>query len=58
MALYGNCYGLIISDPTYWYHREIVVKDLRELIYTDYPKNLSHLVILQEPITRYFKPVE
>ena len=60
MALYGNCYGLIISDPTYWYHREInsMVKDLRELIYTDYSENLSHLVILQEPITRYFKPVE
>jgi hypothetical protein len=32
--------------------------DIRDLIYTDTPSNLEKITILQEPFTRWFKPVD
>lgn len=55
IALYGGCAGLILDD--YLYHAQSTY-DIRELIYTDTPSNLEKMTILQEPITRWFKPVD
>lgn len=54
LALYGNCRGLILNDFYYYETTE----DIREQIYTDTPSNLEQITILQEPITRWFKPVD
>jgi hypothetical protein len=53
IAMYGNCKGLILNEPRY-YDRS--VRDVRDIIYTDTPSNLENMVVLQEPITRWFKP--
>ena len=53
IAMYGNCRGTIVND--YMYHS---YGDTRERIYTDDAANLDTLTILQEPITRWFKPVD
>ena len=55
IALIGNCTGLVLSDYLYYWDN---YNDIRDLIYTDTPSNLEKLVILQEPITRWFKPVD
>lgn len=55
IALYGDCRGTLLSDHNY-HQLPPGFRDLRELIYTDTPANLDSLVILQEPITRWFKP--
>ena len=55
IALYGDCRGTIVNDFNY-YHLPDGFRDIRELIYTDTPSNYDSLVILQEPITRWFKP--
>lgn len=52
IAMYGNCYGVVLNEPRYY---ESLV-DVRESIYTDTPSNLEKMTILQEPITRWFKP--
>lgn len=54
LALYGNCRGLILND-FYYYETST---DIREQIYTDTPSNLEQMTILQEPITRWFKPID
>ena len=55
IAMYGDCSGTIINDFTsYWDSPNF--RDTRDSIYTDTPSNLESLVILQEPITRWFKP--
>ena len=54
LALYGDCRGLILSDFIYYESST----DIRDLIYTDTASNLEQMTILQEPITRWFKPVE
>ena len=54
VAMYGSCPGLILSDMRY--NQSAV--DVRDQIYTDTPSNLESMVILQEPATRWFKPVD
>ena len=54
IALYGDCRGLILSDFTYYE----VSKDIYERIYTDNTSNFDKMNILQEPITKWFKPVK
>lgn len=53
LALIGNCAGLILSEHYYYKYPSY---DIRSLIYTDTPSNLEKMTILQEPITRWFKP--
>ena len=56
IALIGDCSGLLLDDYFYYVNST----DIRELIYTDpyYPSNLERMTILQEPITRWFKPID
>ena len=54
IALYGDCSGLVLEDWNYYAFSSYY--DIRRLIYTDTPSNLERMVILQEPITRWFKP--
>lgn len=54
VAMYGNCAGLVLYD--YAYYR--INTDVRDRIYTDTASNLDRMTILQEPITRWFKPKE
>ena len=54
IALYGECRGLILDDFLY----NEVSTDIRNLIYTDTASNLEQMTILQEPFTRWFKPVD
>lgn len=54
IALYGDCSGLVLEDWNYYAFGADY--DIRSLIYTDTPTNLERMVILQEPITRWFKP--
>ena len=55
IAMKGNCSGTILNDFLYYEQPTI---DIRDLIYTDTPSNLEKLTILQEPFTRWFKPIE
>lgn len=58
IAMYGNCIGTIMNDYNYHYLPS-GFNDIRELIYCEpaYKDiNLNTLVVLQEPITRWFKP--
>lgn len=55
IALYGNCVGTLLNDYNYHYMPS-GFDDIRELIYTDTPKNYESLIIIQEPITKYFMP--
>lgn len=55
LAMLGNCYGAILNEYEY-YARP--THDIRSLIYTDYPKNYETLTVIQEPITRWFKPID
>lgn len=55
IALIGTCKGVILSD--FLYHEDSST-DIRKLIYTDTPANFDSLIILQEPFTRWFKPVD
>lgn len=54
IAMYGNCTGLVLGD--YLYHANST--DIRKQIYTDTPSNLEKMTVLQEPITRWFKPID
>ena len=54
IAMIGECKGTILDDYMYWAEGNA---DIRELIYTDTPSNLEQMVIIQEPFTRWFKPV-
>lgn len=54
IAMYGNCRGLILSDTRYYE----ISADVRSMIYTDTPSNLERMTLIQEPITRWFKPVD
>ena len=56
-AMYGVCRGAIINDVDY-YALPAGFKDIRELIYTDTASNFDSLIIEQEPITRWYKPVD
>ena len=53
IAMYGNCEGLILNEPRYYDS----TPNIRNSIYTDTPSNLERMVILQEPIDRWFKSV-
>lgn len=55
LALYGDCRGLILDDFIQYAQSTY---DVRELIYTDTPSNFDTMNILQEPITKYFKPID
>ena len=55
IGMIGNCSGTILNDFLYY---EDNSHDIRSLIYTDTASNLEKLTILQEPITRWFKPVD
>jgi hypothetical protein len=57
IALYGNCKGTILNDYNYHYLTG-GAKDIREIIYTDTPSNFDSLIIIQEPLTRWFKPID
>lgn len=52
IGMYGDCHGAILNSFEYY----IGGTDIRKLIYTDTASNLEKLIILQEPITRWFKP--
>jgi hypothetical protein len=52
LALYGECRGLILDDFVYYESST----PLRELIYTNKSSNFEQMTILQEPITKWFKP--
>ncbi len=54
LAMYGTCKGVLLSD--HMYNTESV--DIRSLIYTDTQANFDSLIILQEPFTRWFKPID
>lgn len=54
IALIGQCRGLILDDFMYYESGT----DIRDLIYTNLSSNLEKMTILQEPITRWFKPVD
>lgn len=54
VAMYGDCSGLILYD--YAYYRTSF--DVRERIYSDPATNLERMVVVQEPITKWFKPIE
>lgn len=54
IAMYGDCGGLILDD--FLYNKKSI--DIRSLIYTDTASNLESMTILQEPITRWFKPID
>ena len=54
IAMYGECKGLVLSDFLYYES----TADIRELIYSNTQSNLEKMTILQEPITRWFKPVD
>ena len=53
IAMYGQCRGLLLDDFLYYEQSAV---DIRKLIYTDTPSNLENMTVLQEPITRWFKP--
>lgn len=55
LALIGDCSGAILNE---YYYYDNPTHDIRSLIYTDTPSNLERLTILQEPITRWFKPID
>lgn len=55
IAMIGNCRGLLLDDFNYY---EFSGYDIRDLIYTDTPSNLERMTILQEPFTRWFRPVD
>jgi hypothetical protein len=52
LALYGECRGLILDDFVYYESST----PLRELIYTNQSSNFEQMTVLQEPITKWFKP--
>ena len=55
LALLGDCRGAILNEFYYYSNPSY---DIRSLIYTDTPANLERLAILQEPFTRWFKPLD
>ena len=55
LALLGDCRGAILNEFYYYSNPSY---DIRSLIYTDTPANLERLTIIQEPFTRWFKPVD
>lgn len=55
LVMIGNCSGAILNEFDYY---ERPNYDVRSLIYTDTPSNLEKLTILQEPLTRWFKPTD
>lgn len=55
LALLGDCRGAILNE---WYYYSNPSYDIRSLIYTDTPANLEKMTILQEPFTRWYKPVD
>lgn len=57
IAMYGNCRGTVMNDYNYHYIPS-GFNDLRELIYTDTQSNFDSLIIIQEPFTRWFKPID
>lgn len=56
IAMYGNCRGTILNDYNYYYI-PAGFADLRDLIYTDTQANFDSLIIIQEPFTKWFKPI-
>lgn len=54
IAMIGNCAGTILNDFLYY---EMPSYDIRKIIYTDMASNLEKINILQEPFTRWFKPI-
>lgn len=55
LALMGDCAGAILNEVNYY---AMPGYDVRSLIHTDNPSNLERLTILQEPFTRWFKPID
>ena len=57
LVMIGTCKGIIV--PGYYYvHASAGLDFRRDYIYTDTPSNLERITILQEPFTRWFKPVD
>jgi len=54
IALIGDCSGLIINDFIYTHSST----DIRDKIYSNPIDNLDSMVVLQEPVTKYFKKSE
>lgn len=55
ITMIGDCSGAIINEYRYYASPKY---DVRSFIYTDTPSNLERLTILQEPFTRWFKPID
>lgn len=55
LVLYGACPGVVMSDAHYNYSP---TSEIRDNFYTNFSDNLETMTILQEPITRWFKPKE
>lgn len=55
IALIGNCQDVKLDDFLYY---AAPSHDIRDLIYTDTPSNLDSVSILEEPITRWFRPID
>lgn len=53
IALLGNCRDIKLEDHYYHGYPDY---DIRDLIYAENPSNLETVSILEEPITRWFKP--
>ena len=57
IAMYGACEGTIMNDFNY-HSLPSYISEIRDIIYTDTASNFDSLIILQEPFTRWFKPVD
>lgn len=57
IALYGDCKGTVMNDFNY-HSLPSSIKHIRELIYTDMASNFDSLIIVQEPLTKWFKPID
>jgi hypothetical protein len=54
LSMYGDCHSTILS--AFQYHTK--GDNIRDFIYTNNPSNFDSLIVLQEPITKWFKPVD
>lgn len=55
LVMLGDCRGAVLNERYYWSNPNY---DIRSIIYTDTPSNLERLTIVNEPFTRWFKPID
>jgi hypothetical protein len=54
IAMIGNCNGAIINDRRYY---SADASDIRKRIYTTESSNIEKMIVVQEPVTKWFKPI-